>query len=94
MPPPRHRPPSPDARQVALPLTPGRRSAPTAEQRAKAAVARRPSPPGLPDLAELTLRLAIRRSALERLTARAIREERRLEALIRELLENAAIQRI
>src|SRR5262245_31764325 len=46
----------------------------TAAQLAKASVAKRPSLPGLPNLAEITLRLGLRRDVLERLTTRAITE--------------------
>jgi hypothetical protein len=87
---PRRRPPSPDERQAALPLPAARRQAPTPEQTAKIVTAKRPSPVGQLDKAELTLRLVLPRAALERLTARAIREQRKLEALIQEILEGAA----
>ena len=91
MPPtPRHRPPAPDERQAALPLPAGRRKPPTPEQTAKIVTAKRPSPVGQLDKAEITLRLVLPRAALERLTARAIREQRKLEALIQEILEGAA----
>ena len=78
---------APDAKQQAFRFPPGRM---TPEQLAKSSVAKRPSPPGLPDLAEITLRLAPRRDALEPLTARAIRQGQKLEAIIRELPEHAA----
>ena len=87
---PRRHPPSPDERQAALPLPAARRNAPTPEQIAKTVTDKRPSPPGQLEKAELTLRLVLPRSALERLTARAIREQRKLEALIQEILEGAA----
>jgi plasmid stability protein len=45
---------------------------------------------GLPSKAEITLRLSLPRAVLERLRARAIREGRKLEALIQEILEGAA----
>ena len=45
---------------------------------------------GRPELAAITLRLALPRAVLERLRARAIRESRKLEALIQEILEGAA----
>jgi hypothetical protein len=60
------------------------------EQVAKAVVAKRPSPPGFPDRAEITFRISLPRRTLERLTASAIREERKLEALVQEILEAAA----
>jgi hypothetical protein len=83
---------SPDPRQAALPLAkaPARRAAPTPEAIAKTITDRDPSPVGLPNKAEITLRLSLPRAALERLRARAIREERKLEALIQEILEGAA----
>ncbi len=83
----RRRPPA-DPAQPLLPLTtsakPGRE---TPEQLAKRLVARRPSPPGIPDRAELTLKISLPRTLLQRLTARAIREGRRLEQIITEILE-------
>ena len=51
---------------------------------------KRPSPVGQPAKVELTVKLVVSRAAAERLTARAIREERKLEALIQETLEGAA----
>ena len=81
--------PSPDDRQEALPLAkaPARRATPTPEAIAKTVTDRDPSPVGMPELAAITLRLARPRAALERLRARAIREGRKLEALV---LEDAA----
>ena len=64
--------------------------APTPEQIAKVVTAKRPSPVGQPAKVELTLRLVLPRDVAERLTARAIRETRKLEALIQEILEGAA----
>jgi len=46
----------------------------------------------MPELAAITLRLALPRAALERLRARALREGRRLEALVQEILEGAATE--
>jgi hypothetical protein len=48
--------------------------------------ARDPSPPGLPHLAEITLRLALPRTLLVALRVRAMREGKRLEGLVAELL--------
>ena len=62
----------------------------TPEQIAKAVVAKRPSPVGMPDRAELTVRLILPRPVLERLTVRAIREQCKLEAVIQEILGKAA----
>jgi hypothetical protein len=87
---PRRSPPSPDERQAALPLPAARRKPPTPEQLAKTVTDKRPSPVGQPDKAEITLRLVLPRATLERLTAQAIREQRKLEALIQEILEGAA----
>ena len=84
--------PSPDERQATLPLAkaPARRATPTPEAIAKAVTDRDPSPVGMPELAAITLRLALPRAVLERLRARAIREGRKLEALVQEILEGAA----
>jgi hypothetical protein len=57
---------------------------------AKIVTDKRPSPVGQPTKAEISLRLVLQRPALERLTARAMRESRRLEALFQEILEGAA----
>ena len=45
---------------------------------------KRPSPVGQPAKVELTVKLVVSRAVAECLTARAIREERKLEALIQE----------
>jgi hypothetical protein len=84
--------PSRDERQTVLPLAkaPARRATPTPEAIAKIVTARDPSPPGQLDKAEITLRLVLPRAVLERLRARAIRETRKLEAVIQEILEGAA----
>ena len=84
--------PIPDDRQATLPLAkaPARRAAPTPEAIAKTVTDRDPSPVGMPELAAITLRLALPRAVLERLRARALREQRKLEALIQEVLEGAA----
>jgi hypothetical protein len=74
---------------VAPQISQSERKCQTPEEVARLVVAKRPSPPGQPDKAEITLRLALRRKALERLTARAIQEQRRLEDLVREILEEA-----
>ena len=81
--------PSPDERQAALPLAkaPARRAAPTPEQTAKIVTDKRKSPPGQPDKAEITLRLVLPRAVLERLSARAIREGRNVEAVVAEMLQ-------
>jgi len=44
---------------------------------------------GQPDKAEVTLRLMLPRVVLERLRVRALRQQRKLEALIQEILEGA-----
>jgi hypothetical protein len=64
--------PIPDDRQAALPLAkaPARRATPTPEQIAKTVTDRDPSPVGMPELAAITLRLALPRTVLERLRAR------------------------
>jgi hypothetical protein len=83
---------SPDDRQATLPLAkaPARRATPTPEAIAKTVTDRDPSPVGMPDRAAITLRLSLPRAALERLRARAIREQRKFEALVQEILEGAA----
>ena len=63
---------------------------PRPEAIAKTVTDRDPSPVGLPTKAEITLRLVLPRAVLERLTTRAIREQRKVEALIQEILEGAA----
>jgi hypothetical protein len=85
---PRRRPPLPDERQAALPLPAARRTAPTPEQIAKIVVAKLPSPPGMPEKAQITLRLVLPRAVLERLSARAHREKYpSLAALVQRVLE-------
>jgi hypothetical protein len=66
---------------------PPKKIPPTPEQIAKVAVAKRPAVLGRPDRVELVLRFTLSRAAMEALTARAIREQRSVEAVIAELLE-------
>jgi hypothetical protein len=75
MPSPR-REPSPDERQAALPLAkaPARGVPPTPEQIAKVVTAKLASPVGMPDKAELPLKLVLPRAVIERLMVRARRE--------------------
>jgi hypothetical protein len=84
--------PGPDERQATLPLAkaPARRATPTPEAIAKKVTDRDPSPVGLPDKAEITLRLSLPRAVLERQRVRALREGRKLEALVQDILEGAA----
>ena len=85
---PRPRPPAPDERQAALPLLAARRKAPTPEQIATVVTAKLKSPVGLPDKAELALRVVLPRAVLERLMARAHRENYpSLAALVQTVLE-------
>lgn len=79
-------PPEPESRK------PPKKIPPTPEQTAKTVTAKRRSPPGELDKVEIALRLVLPRAVLERLTAHAIREQRKLEALIQELLEEAATE--
>ena len=58
----------------------------TPEQVAKKVTDQRPSPVGQPTKVEITMRLVLPRIVLERLSARAIREGRRVEDLITEIL--------
>ncbi len=88
MPRPRRR-PAEDPAQAPLPLTAGKPSRETPEQLAKRLVSRRPSPPGLPDRVELTLKISLPRALVERFTARAIREGRSIEQLLTEILEGS-----
>jgi len=57
---------------------------------AKLAVARRAKPSAVPDHVRLVLTLELRRELAEKLSERAIREERNIEAIIIALLEAAA----
>ena len=68
------------------PCPPRAGAAPTPEQTAKIVTDKRKSPPGQPDKAEITLRLVLPRAVLERLSARAIREGRNVEAVVAEIL--------
>lgn len=91
---PRRKPRPADDRQASLPLpnTVARAAATkppgkmTDEMIAEKVTAREPSPPGLPHLAEITLRLALPRPLLVALRVRAMREGKRLEGLVAELL--------
>jgi hypothetical protein len=49
-------------------------------------------PSGQLSFAHLPLRPALSHAALERFTARAIREERKLEAIVQEILEDAGVE--
>jgi hypothetical protein len=60
------------------------------EQAAKLAVARRAKPSPVPDHVRLALTLELRRGLAEKLSARAIREEQNIEAIVIKLLEAAA----
>jgi hypothetical protein len=71
---PRPRPLAPDARQAALPLPAARRKPPTPEQIAQAVTAKLKSPVGMPDKAELVLKVVLPRAVIARLMARAHRE--------------------
>jgi hypothetical protein len=87
--------PTSDDRQATLPLAkaPARHATPTPEAIAKTVTDRDPSPVGMPELATIALRLVLPRAVLERLRTRAIREQRKFEALIQEILEGAAKER-
>ena len=60
------------------------------EQAAKLAIARRAKPSPVPDHVRLLLNLELRRDLAEKLSARAIREEQNIEAIVIKLLEAAA----
>lgn len=66
---------------------PPKKIPPSPEQIAKAAVARRPKVIGM-DRVEVTFRFTLSRAAMERLVARAIREGRRVESVVADLLED------
>jgi hypothetical protein len=68
---PRPRPPAPDDRQAALPLPAARRKPPTPEQIAQVVRAKLKSPVGMPDRAELPLKIVLPRAVVERLMVRA-----------------------
>jgi hypothetical protein len=57
---------------------------------AKLAVARRAKPSPVPDHVRLLLNLELRRELAEKLSERALREERNIEAIVIALLEAAA----
>jgi hypothetical protein len=57
---------------------------------AKVAIARRAKPSSVPDHVRLVLTLELRRELAEKLSERAIREERNIEAIVIALLEAAA----
>jgi hypothetical protein len=88
---PRSRPrrPPPDSPASVIPPSRAIPTRPTPEQIAKVSAAKRPSPPGQPTKAVITLRLALERAALERLIAQSLRREGNIEALIEEILERA-----
>jgi len=62
----------------------------TPEEIAKASAAKRPSPPGQPTKAAITVKLTLDRMTLERLIAQSLRREGSLVGLIQEILEKAA----
>jgi len=57
---------------------------------AKVAVARRAKPSAVPDHVRLVLTLELRRALAEKLSERAIREERNIEAIVIALIDAAA----
>ena len=62
----------------------------TPEEAAKLAIARRARPSPIPGYVRLLLTLELRRELAEKLSERAIREERNIEAIIIGLIEAAA----
>ena len=72
---------------------PPKRLAPDAspEVRARAAIAKEEALPG--EKVRLTFRIVLGRRAAEALSARAIREEKNLPALVEEILQTAAAHR-
>jgi hypothetical protein len=59
------------------------------EKAARVAIARRAQPAGSSDKVRLALTIFLTRKQAERLSARAIREEKNLEAVVAEILEAA-----
>jgi hypothetical protein len=90
---PRSKPPSRSDEQGRLdfsqPPAPSKpsRSVIDVEKAARTAIARRAQPAPLKNKVKLTLTLYLNREQAERLSARAIREEKNLEALVAEILE-------
>jgi hypothetical protein len=76
--------------QLPLVASPKPRAGVEPEQAAKVAVARRARPSALPDHVRLTLTLDVPRALAERLSARAIREARNLEAAVIAILKAAS----
>ena|SRR5215467_8204282 len=60
------------------------------EAAARLAIARRAKPSSVPDHVRLVLTLELRRELAEKLSERAIREERNIEAIVIALIEEAA----
>jgi hypothetical protein len=80
----------PASDQPELPL-PTKKSARSPEETTRAAVARRPTTPS--GRVSYTLTLALPRDLAERLTARAIREGKNIEAIVTEILELDEVRR-
>jgi hypothetical protein len=76
--------------QLPLGASPKPRAGLEPEQAAKVAVARRARPSPLPNHVRLTLTLHVPRALAERLSARAIREAKNLEAVVIEILKAAS----
>jgi hypothetical protein len=81
---------SPKDAQLPLELSSKRRAGVEPEQAAKLAIDRRARPSTLRGHVKLALTVDIPRAPAERLSARAIREEKNLEALVAEILEGAS----
>ena len=73
--------PSPKPSALPPERIPPKKIPPTAEQLAKAAVARRPKVIGT-DRVEVTFRFTLEPAVMQRLTARAIREGRSVESVL------------
>jgi hypothetical protein len=65
----------------------------SAEERARAAIAKAEAAPGQGDRVRLVLRVVLKRQDAGALSARAIREERNLEAAVQEILAEAVRSR-
>ncbi len=78
--------------ELRLAATPKKRLSGVLEPAAAArlAIARRAKPSSIPDHVRLVLTLELRRELAEKLSERAIREERNIEAIVIALIEAAA----
>ena len=82
---------SPDQPGLSLTAKPKPRgTVPEPEEAAELAIARRAKPSPIPDHVRLILTLELRRELAERLSLKAIKSERNIEAIVIGLIEEAA----